>query len=330
MYIVTGSAGFIGSVVVEALCRHKPHTPVVVCDWLDADDRWKNLSKRTVYDIVPPEELGDFLNRHEQEITGIIHMGANSSTTEHDMDTLLQMNIRPTLDLFDWCAKRNVAYIYASSAATYGGGENGFVDDHTPEALDKLAPLNGYGFSKHMCDKTIIARPQKPSQWVGLKFFNVYGPNEYHKERMQSVVAHSFNQIQETGKVELFKSHRDAYEHGGQSRDFIYVKDIAETILWFLDHPEVCGIFNMGTGEARSFKDLATATFNAMGVKPNIKYIDMPEDLRGKYQYYTEADMTSFQEVYSEIMGDSFPFTSLEDGVEDYVKNHLAQEDPYL
>ncbi len=330
MYIVTGAAGFIGSVIVEALNREKPYTPVVVCECLDADDRWKNLGKRIIHDIVAPEDLGNFLIQHEKEVTAIIHMGADSSTTTTDMDAITQMNIRPTLDLFDWCAKRNVPYIYASSAATYGDGTQGFDDSDQIEDLLRLQPLNGYGFSKHMCDKAIVNREQKPSQWAGLKFFNVYGPNEYHKERMQSVVAHSFRQIKENGKVELFKSYKEGFDHGGQSRDFIYVKDIARIVIWLLDNPEICGIFNVGSGQARSFKDLATATFTALEQKPNIKYIEMPDDLKGKYQYYTEANMTAFQKAYTDLMGEAFRFHTLEEGVKDYVQNHLDQADPYL
>jgi ADP-L-glycero-D-manno-heptose 6-epimerase len=330
MYIVTGAAGFIGSVIVEALNREKPNTPVVVCDWLDTDDRWKNIGKRVVHDVVAPEDLGNFLIQNEKEITAIIHMGADSSTTTTDMDAITQMNIRPTLDLFDWCARRNVPYIYASSAATYGDGTKGFEDNNDLSELLKLAPLNGYGYSKHMCDKAIVTRKSQPKQWVGLKFFNVYGPNEYHKERMQSVVAHSFRQIKENGKVELFKSYKEGFDHGGQSRDFIYVKDIANLIIWFLDNPKVSGIFNIGTGEARSFKDLALATFTALDKKPNIKYIEMPEDLQGKYQYYTEAGMGNLQSVYTKIMGKAYQFHSLEEGVTDYVQNHLDQADPYL
>lgn len=331
MFVVTGGAGFIGSVIVEQLNQKYPEADVVVVDWLGTEDKWKNLNKRQISDIVFPENMFDFLDDHAEEIEAVIHMGAISATTEKDGDKLVEQNIGFTLDLFDWCAAEDVPLIYASSAATYGEGENGFTDFDDLDQLSKLAPLNGYGFSKHMVDKAIVKRGFKPSQWVGLKFFNVYGPNEYHKGGMQSVIAHAFKQISETGKMKLFKSYHPDYKDGEQLRDFVYVKDIAAAIIWFYEHPDVSGLFNLGAGEARSFNDLVKATFKAMGKEENIEYIDMPDHLKNQYQYYTKADMTKFtQTLESYQEDDSVAFSTLEQGVEDYVKNHLLKEDQYL
>lgn len=331
MFIVTGGAGFIGSVIVAELNEKYPDSEVVVVDWLGTEDKWKNLTKRQISDIVFPENMFDFLEDHAEEIEAVIHMGAISATTEKDGDKLVEQNIGFTLDLFDWCAAEDVPLIYASSAATYGEGENGFTDFDDLEQLSKLAPLNGYGFSKHMVDKAIVKRGFKPSQWVGLKFFNVYGPNESHKGGMQSVISHAFKQISETGKMKLFKSYHPDYKDGEQLRDFVYVKDIAKAVVWFYEHPDVSGLFNLGAGEARSFNDLVKATFKAMGKEVNIEYVDMPDHIKNQYQYYTKADMTKFKQVLQSYQDDkAVVFSSLEEGTMDYVQNHLMKDDSYL
>ena len=330
MFVVTGGAGFIGSVVIAELENNFPNTPIAVIDWLEEDDRWKNINKRTVSNIIFPEDTFEFLEDHQSEIKAIIHMGAISTTTETNVNKIVEQNIGYSLDLFDWCTENDIPFIYASSAATYGEGENGFNDSIDPTHLKKLQPLNPYGFSKHMVDKAIIQKNEKPSQWVGLKFFNVYGPNEYHKGGPKSVVAHAFKQIQETGKMKLFKSHHPDYEDGMQLRDFVYVNDIAKNIIWFIKNPQVSGIFNQGTGKARSFKDLTIATFKAMNLPENIEYIDMPENLQNQYQYFTEANMNSFNHVYKKHEGKEYKPTSLEDGVTDYVQNYLLKSDSYI
>lgn len=330
MYIVTGGAGFIGSVIIAELEKAFPQQRITVIDWLEEDDRWKNLNKRTLADIIFPEDTLDYLEDHKDEIKAVIHMGAISTTTERNVNRIVEQNIGYTLDLFDWCAETDTPFIYASSAATYGQGEHGFNDSIDMKHLQKLAPLNAYGFSKHMIDKAIIQKTNKPSQWVGLKFFNVYGPNEYHKGGQKSVVAHAFKQIQETGKMKLFKSYHPDYEDGKQLRDFVSVKDIAQNIVWFIQNPTVSGIFNQGTGEARSFKDLVAATFKAMNLPENIEYIEMPDSLKDQYQYFTEANMNNFNHVYKSIEGRDYTPTSLEDGVTDYVQEHLLKADQYL
>lgn len=330
MYIVTGGAGFIGSVIIAELEKAFPQQRITVIDWLEEDDRWKNLNKRTLADIIFPEDTLDYLEDHKDEIKAIIHMGAISTTTERNVNRIVEQNIGYTLDLFDWCAETDTPFIYASSAATYGQGEHGFNDSIDMKHLQKLAPLNAYGFSKHMIDKAIMQKTNKPSQWVGLKFFNVYGPNEYHKGGQKSVVAHAFKQIQETGKMKLFKSYHPDYEDGKQLRDFVSVKDIAQNIVWFIQNPTVSGIFNQGTGEARSFKDLVAATFKAMNLPENIEYIEMPDSLKDQYQYFTEANMNNFNHVYKSIEGRDYTPTSLEDGVTDYVQEHLLKADQYL
>jgi ADP-L-glycero-D-manno-heptose 6-epimerase len=330
MFVVTGGAGFIGSVVVAELEKNYPETPIAVIDWLEEDNRWKNINKRTLSDIIFPEVTLDYLEDHKDEIQAIIHMGAISTTTEKDINKIVEQNIGYTLDLFEWCTECDIPFIYASSAATYGEGDQGFNDSVDPNHLKKLIPLNAYGFSKHMVDKAIIQKESKPSQWVGLKFFNVYGPNEYHKGGQKSVVAHAVKQIQETGKMKLFKSEHPDYEDGMQLRDFVYVSDIAKNIIWFIQNPEVSGIFNQGTGEEKTFKDLVFSTFKAMNLPEKIEYIDMPETLKNQYQYFTKANMSNFNHIYKKHTGHDYKPTSLEDGVFDYVQNYLLKADPYL
>lgn len=328
MIIVTGGAGFIGSNVVNDLAAQHPGE-VVVCDWLEDGDKWRNIAKAELADVVMPEDLEEFLVDYGSEVDLIVHMGAISATTERDADLIVESNIRLTLDLWHWCAEHGVRFIYASSAATYGDGTAGFDDDMAIKALAGLHPLNAYGWSKHFVDRRIarlIAQGKPtPPQWAGLKFFNVYGPNEYHKDDMRSVIHKIFPDAAVGKPVTLFKSHRPDFEDGGQSRDFVYVKDCADVISWLAAAPNVSGLYNLGTGEARSFKDLATATFAALNRKPNIQYVDTPESIRDRYQYFTEAKMDRLRAA-----GYDKPFTSLEDGIMDYVQNYLVKDDPYL
>ncbi|MBP2311209.1 ADP-glyceromanno-heptose 6-epimerase [Azospirillum soli] len=327
MIVVTGGAGFIGSNLVAALAA-RGITNVAVIDRFRDGEKWQNLAKREVATLVPPENTLAFLDQNAAEIDVVFHLGAVSATTERDVDKIVANNVALTLDLWKWCAWRGARLIYASSAATYGDGSAGFDDDGSPEALANLRPLNAYGWSKHLVDRR-VARvlaegDMAPPQWAGLKFFNVYGPNEQHKGDMMSVVAKLTPKLQAGEPARLFKSHRPEFDDGGQLRDFIYVDDCVAVMLWLLDNPEVNGLFNVGTGQARSFKDLALATFAALGQPPRIEYFDMPEVLRGKYQYFTEARTERLRAA-----GFTQPFTTLEEGVRRYVQDFLTQPDPY-
>lgn len=330
MYILTGGAGFIGSVIAAMLDDPTGPANIVIVDRLRSGDKWRNIAKRNIKDIVSPANLMPYLDANKDKVKAVIHMGAISATTEKDVDLLMTNNTQFSIRLFDWCAEHGKQFINASSAATYGDGEIGFDDGEDMAHLSRLRPLNPYGFSKHLVDKYISQSKKRPPSWTSLKFFNVYGPNEYHKGRMASVVLHSFKQIQTEGKVRLFKSHHPDYEDGKQLRDFIYVKDVARLIVWFIKNPQITGLFNIGTGTARSFKDLATATFKAMDKRTNIEYIDMPEDIRAKYQYFTEANMDKLQHTLTSLGLPAFQFMSLEDGVADYVQNYLLTDDWYL
>lgn len=325
--VVTGGAGFIGSNIVAALDGWEG-CEVVVCDRLRNGQKWRNLAKHLVSDFVAPSELPAFLERAKGAVRAIVHMGAISATTATDVDLIVDTNVKFSVQLWDWCAAAGIPLVYASSAATYGDGSRGFVDDGDPAALAELRPLNAYGWSKHAFDRRAVdcvrrGRP-RPPQWVGLKFFNVYGPNEYHKGDMMSVVAKNHATAAAGETVRLFKSHRPDYEHGGQLRDFVYVRDCVDVVRWFLEHPEVSGIFNVGSGKARSFRDLMESLYRAAGREPSIEYVDMPEVLRDRYQYYTQADLRRLRAV-----GYDRPMTPLEDGVTDYVQRYLSQPDPY-
>ena len=326
MIIVTGGAGFIGSNIVAGLTQ--AGREVVVVDRLGHDDKWRNLAKHPLRDIVKPEAVFGLLAREGRHIEAIVHMGAISATTERDVDLILENNLRLSIDLWEWCAVHQVRFLYASSAATYGDGRQGFDDEATSKALARLRPLNPYGWSKHAFDRRVIGEVEagrpRPPQWAGLKFFNVYGPNEYHKGTMKSVVAHMVPDILAAGRVSLFKSHHPDYEDGGQLRDFVAVADAAAITLWLLDHPAVSGLFNVGTGQARSFADLARASFAALGRPPQIHYRDMPEELKARYQYFTQAPMARLRDA-----GYATPPTSIEDGVSDYIQNFLVKDDPY-
>jgi len=328
MYIVTGGAGFIGSNVVAGL-EQAGLGPIIICDRFETDDhKWRNIAKRRVHDIIRPEDLFTFLAAHQGHIDAIIHMGGISSTTHPNIDEIVANNLRLTLDLWSWCARNRLRLIYASSAATYGDGDNGFVDTETEAGLDQLRPLNAYGWSKHATDRRIAsdiaANRSTPPQWAGLKFFNVYGPNEYHKGEMMSVPCRRYPEIVAGQPFRLFKSDRPDYSDGGQLRDFVYVTDCVSVILWLLAHPSVNGLFNVGSGKASSFKQLAEACFTAAGLAPNIDYFPMPDHLRGKYQYFTEADMTKLRRA-----GYDKPFFTIEQGMADYVSNYMSQPDKY-
>lgn len=322
MIVVTGAAGFIGSAVVWELNRCGIEN-IIVSDKLGTEDKWRNLAKRKFYDWVNRDELIEKLENGEIKPDVIIHMGACSATTEKDGDFLIKNNYEYSKKLWEISARDNIKFIYASSAATYGLGETGYEDEESK--ISELKPLNKYGYSKQIFDVWALKQEKKPKLWAGLKFFNVYGPNEYHKGRMASVVLHAFNQAILEGEVKLFKSHRADYEDGGQLRDFVYIKDVVKVIKYFADGNGESGIYNLGTGKARSFYDLAMNTMKFAGKNPNIKYIDMPMDIRDKYQYFTEAVMDKLKKA-----GYENEFYSFEDGIKDYVQNYLMSEDKYL
>lgn len=327
MWIVTGGAGFIGSNVVAAL-EQRGDAPVVVCDRLRRGGKWKNVAKRGLADLVHPDDLFEYLQRTHADVRGVIHMGAITATTETDADLTVAVNVHLSKRLWTWCAERRVPFIYASSAATYGDGALGFEDDADPAALARLRPMNVYGWSKHVFDRWVMDRVRagaaRPPQWAGLKFFNVYGPNEYHKGEQASVVSKFYPTVRDGQPVRLFKSHRPDYPDGGQRRDFVWVGDCVDVVMWLLDTPAVSGLFNCGTGAARTFDDLAAAVFRALGREPDITYTPMPEDIREHYQYFTEASLRRLRAA-----GYTRPFTSLEDGVGAYVNDYLHTPDPY-
>ena len=316
MIIVTGGAGFIGSAIVWRL-NELGKSNIIIVDDLGTDEKWKNLVPLNFEDFVHNDEfISMVLDRDLPfELSAVIHMGANSSTTEKDADHLYSNNYLYTKELATFCLEKNVRFIYASSAATYGDGSLGFDDDENK--LETLRPLNMYGYSKQMFDLW-AKRNNVFDKITGLKYFNVYGPNEYHKGDMRSVVHKAFEQIRATGRVKLFKSPNPKYKDGEQLRDFIYIKDAVDMTLYFLENPRVNGLFNVGTGKARTWNDLVTSIFKAMDIELNIEYIDLPKHLENKYQYFTEANMGKIKKA-----GFTSSFTSLEKGVTDYVKNYL-------
>jgi ADP-L-glycero-D-manno-heptose 6-epimerase len=328
MIIVTGGAGFIGSALVWKL-NEKGITDIVVVDRMGTGSKWKNLVKRQIADIVHKDEFFSWLEKlpNGRRIDAIFHMGASSSTSEENMDYLVENNLHYSMRLWSFCVKNKIPLIYASSAATYGAGEHGYTDD--PKKNIKLRPINQYGYSKHLFDIWASRQTTTPPFWVGLKFFNVYGPQEYHKGGQASVVYHAFPQVKERNALDLFKSYRPDYAHGDQKRDFIYVKDIVD-VLYHLFHARrlaVSGIFNLGTGKARTFADLGRAVFKSLGKKKEkFEWIEMPERLKNQYQYFTEASLEELR-IRTGYKG---KMTSLEDGVFDYVGNYLMKDDPYL
>ncbi|HOM69977.1 MAG TPA: ADP-glyceromanno-heptose 6-epimerase [Smithellaceae bacterium] len=323
MIIVTGGAGFIGSAFVWRLNR-EGIKDIIIVDQLGTDDKWKNLVGLTFTDYIHKNEFIEMVIADEVpfEVSSVVHMGACSSTTERDADYLWENNYLYSRKVADWALRHNARFIYASSAATYGDGSSGFSDDH--EIISRLKPSNMYGYSKQVFDLWVL-KNKLEKKMAGIKFFNVYGPNEYHKGDMVSVIYKAFHQIQETGKVCLFKSYKKEYPNGGQMRDFIYVKDCVNVMWWLLENPSVNGIYNLGTGRARTWNDLIAAVFSSMGRKTNIQYIEMPESLRNQYQYFTQAQMDKLKKT-----GCHVNFSSLEDSVRDYVTNYLQNADPYL
>ncbi|MEN6463827.1 MAG: ADP-glyceromanno-heptose 6-epimerase [Syntrophaceae bacterium] len=323
MIVVTGGAGFIGSAFVWKLNREGV-TDILIVDELGTTDKWKNLVNLRFNDYIHKDSFLEMIMAEQLpfDVSAIVHMGACSSTTERDADYLMKNNYLYTRALAVWAVRHGKRFIYASSAATYGDGAFGFSDDNA--VSEKLKPINMYGYSKQIFDLGVL-KNGLDQKTVGVKFFNVFGPNEYHKDDMRSVVHKSWGQIRETGKVRLFKSHRPEYTDGGQLRDFVYVKDCVDALWWFLQNPQVNGIYNLGTGKARSWKDLVTAVFSALGRKPEIEYIDMPESIRGQYQYFTEARMEKLRGA-----GYAASARSLEEAVNDYVVNYLEKPDPYL
>src|SRR5215831_2469509 len=319
MLLVTGGAGFIGSNVVAAL-NEAGRRDIVVNDLLGTGDKWRNLAERQLADIVGPLELFRWLDG--RKLDAVLHFGAVSDTTATDADLVIESNFRLSLKLLDWCAAARIPFIYASSAATYGDGAQGFVDEWAPEALRRLRPMNLYGWSKHLFDLVMVERTRNgaalPPQWAGLKFFNVFGPNEYHKGEMMSLVAKRFEDARRGQPVRLFRSEREGVGDGEQMRDFIFVDDAVAVVLWLLATPSVSGIFNVGTGRARSFRDLMVAMFRALGRAPQIDYVDMPPSIRAQYQYFTQAEVKSVRRA-----GYNAGFTALEDGVARYVTEFL-------
>jgi ADP-L-glycero-D-manno-heptose 6-epimerase len=325
MLLITGGAGFIGSNLVAGL-NEAGRTDIVVNDALGAEGKWRNLGKRQLADVIPPSDLIGWLDG--RKLDAVIHLAAISDTTATDGDLVLDTNFRLSLKLLDWCTATHTPLIYASSAATYGSGAEGFDDDWSVAALRRFKPMNLYGFSKHLFDLAVVDRFAKgarlPPQWVGLKFFNVFGPNEYHKGEMMSLIAKRFDEAQRGSPVQLFKSHRDGVADGEQRRDFVYVDDAVAIMRWLLETPSVSGIFNVGTGKARSFRDLITAMFQALGRAPNIEFVDMPPEIRDQYQYFTQAKVENLRRA-----GYNAGFTPLEEAVQRYVTSFLNQPDRY-
>ncbi|MEN6469418.1 MAG: ADP-glyceromanno-heptose 6-epimerase [Smithella sp.] len=323
MIIVTGGAGFIGSAFVWKL-NQEGIEDIIIVDRLGKTDKWKNLVNLRFVNYIHKDDFHEMIYHDTVrfDVEAIIHLGACSSTTERDADYLWQNNNVYTGLLAEYAMEHGIRFIYASSAATYGDGTQGFSDDH--DKIKTLKPINMYGYSKQVFDVRML-RHAWENNMAGIKFFNVFGPNEYHKGDMTSVIFKAFHQIRETGKVRLFKSYLPQYPDGGQLRDFVYVKDVIDVIWWLFNHQDVNGIFNLGTGKARTWNDLINAVFAAMGIQPNIEYIEMPESLRNQYQYFTQAEMAKLQKT-----GCPVDFSSLEDSVRDYVTNYLQTPDPHL
>lgn len=318
--VITGAAGFIGSVLANYLNINNLDNIIIV-------DDFTKLEKLSNYDKLPYDRIEryqfiDWLEKYHNDIETIVHLGARTDTTEFDYSVFEKLNLNYSKNIWNICSNYDIDLYYASSAATYGDGALGYNDDL--EIIDKLQPLNPYGISKNEFDKWAIKQINKPKHWAGFKFFNVYGPNEYHKKRMASVVFHGYNQIKDEGKMKLFKSHKPDFKDGEQKRDFVYVKDVIRVLFWFLEHRPDNSIYNLGTGKARSFIDLGKSIFTAMNIPENIEFIDMPEDIRDKYQYFTEANMSKLYNI-----GYNNPFYSLEDGINDYVKNYLIPDKYY-
>lgn len=320
MYLLTGAAGFIGSALLAHLNENGITDVIIVDDFVNYPAKMPNLDGKQYLKMVEREELFTIWDKEKWDLQGVYHLGARTDTTETDKDLFDRLNYTYSQEVWIRCASQSIPLIYASSGATYGLGEHGYVD--TDSLAKELEPLNEYGRSKNNFDIWALDQPTAPPHWYGLKFFNVYGPNENHKGRMASVIWHTFSQVQKTGAMKLFRSHRDGIPNGHQSRDFIYVKDLVNVNHWLMSElPSTNGLYNLGTGTARTFLDLATSTFNAMGLEPDISFIDTPADIRDKYQYFTEADMAKLRQA-----GYDKPFATLEEGIADYVGNYLTPE----
>jgi len=321
MIVITGAAGFIGSVLTGKM-NLKGRDDLILVDDFSSENKEKNLTGKKYELSVHRDDFFQWFDKNYHLVEFVLHIGARTDTTEFDKDVFDILNLNYSKQIWNRCAEHKIPLIYASSAATYGMGEFGYKDNH--DLVEKLKPLNPYGESKNDFDKWVLEQTEEPPFWAGLKFFNVYGPNEFHKGRMASVIFHAYNQIKETGKVRLFRSHNPDFKDGGQLRDFVYVKDVVDVINYFIDSRPESGLYNLGTGKARTFIDLANATFAALDMEPQIEFIDTPEDIRDKYQYFTEADMSKlYASGYNE------PFYSLENGIGDYVKNYLVKENYY-
>lgn len=321
MIVITGAAGFIASVIAARLNKEN-YNDLILVDDFSRKDRERNYSELKYTQLVDRDKFMQWFDDNHSQVEFVIHMGARSATTEFDYSVLEKLNLNYTKDIWNRCVKYGIGLIYASSAATYGDGELGYDDNH--ELPYKLQPLNPYGISKNEFDKWALQEEKQPYFWAGLKFFNVYGPNEYHKGSMASVILHSFKQITETGGMKLFRSHKEGIADGHQSRDFVYVKDIADVILYMMEHRKGSGLYNVGTGKARTFLDLVKATFKAMNVSENISFIDTPLKIRDKYQYFTQANISKLRSI-----GYTKPMTELEDGAADYVKNYIMTNTIY-
>jgi len=315
--VVTGAAGFIGSDLVGYL-NGRGYTDLILVDEFGDPAKEPNLAGKKFAEKVEREVFFDWLKEHKPVLSFVFHIGARTDTTEFDYSVLERLNVEYSKKIWTFCTEHGVPLVYASSAATYGAGELGY--DDSPDLPFELKPLNPYGISKNEFDKWALREKAAPPSWAGLKFFNVYGPNEYHKGRMASVIFHSFNQIRRDGAVRLFKSHRPDFEDGQQLRDFVYVRDVVKVCYWLMENRPASGIYNLGTGKARSFEDLVKATYGGLDLPPNIRYIDMPEDIRDKYQYFTEANMGKLRAA-----GYTDAFYTLEEGVDEYVRHYLAK-----
>lgn len=326
MIVVTGGTGFIGSNLVGRLAGEGER--VSINDTLGTGEKWRNIVRHEIDELVPPSDLDAFLDRRGDDVDLVYHMGAVSATTESDADLIAASNLRLSQRIWRWCAAHDVPLVYASSAATYGDGSGGFSDDDDPDALARLLPLNAYGWSKHAFDRWAVRevaedRPAPP-RWYGLKLFNVYGPNEYHKGDMRSVVTKAYRTAGRGRSVTLYRSHDPEYEDGKQMRDFVYVRDCVDVMTWLPGSEAPSGIYNLGTGRAQTWLDLMSALYEAVGQPLSVSWIDTPEEIRDKYQYFTEADMTKLREA-----GYDRPFASVEEGVADYVERFLSRDDPY-
>jgi len=318
MIVVTGALGFIGSALIKKL-NSMGHFDILAVDDFYQDRKNPNIENKRIREFIHRDIFLVWFDRIYSQVDFVFHLGARTDTAEMDTEIFDRLNLQYSKDIWNICSKHNIPLVYASSAATYGIGDNGFNDTHT--IVKKLEPLNPYGISKNDFDIWALEQKMNPPFWSGIKFFNVYGPNEYHKSRMASVILHTVRQIKKTGAMKLFRSHNKDYKDGEQKRDFIYIKDVVSVLYFMMEKQPSNGLYNLGTGKARTFYDLASNTFTAMGLEPKISYIDTPIDIRDKYQSYTQADMSKLKKV-----GYNQPFTSLEDGIVDYVKNYLIDE----